>query len=267
MAPPQARWPVSVLGAVRQVSRRGCYADGQRPASAGAGAEEAALCARVQASAAETPHRSGRRRMATPLPDEGLAVGRCTARWLMQQAGVAVRRARRRHPVTTTRRHGDGVAPNLLARQVAVECPEPVWVGASTSRWTAVGWLDGSVRLALYARQVVGGARRSRRDATMGQEALHMALGRRKPSAGLMPQADRGSPDAGHADPRLRGPPGIRWRLSRTGEGVAKAGAERVCGSLPRERTAHRAYATRPDASDEVIDAREMFSNRRRKHS
>jgi len=106
MAQHQARWPVSVMGEVLQVSRSGFYAYVQRHASAGIGAEEVALCARVQAIAAATPYSYGRRRRAKQLPDEGFAVGRCQARRLMPQAGVAVRRARPRHPITTTSRHG-----------------------------------------------------------------------------------------------------------------------------------------------------------------
>jgi hypothetical protein len=43
MAQHQARWPVSVMGEVPQVSRSGFYAYVQRQASAGIGAEETAL--------------------------------------------------------------------------------------------------------------------------------------------------------------------------------------------------------------------------------
>ena len=66
MAEHQARWPVSVMGAVMQVSRSGFYAYGQRQAPAGVGAEEAALSARVKTIAAETRHSYGSRRMAKP---------------------------------------------------------------------------------------------------------------------------------------------------------------------------------------------------------
>jgi hypothetical protein len=43
MAQHQARWPVSVMGEVLQVSRSGLYAYGQRQAAASVGAEEVAL--------------------------------------------------------------------------------------------------------------------------------------------------------------------------------------------------------------------------------
>jgi putative transposase len=132
MAQYQARWPVSVMGEVMQVSRSGCYAEVQRQASADGGAEEAALLRRVQAIAAETRHTDGSRRMAKPLQDDGFAVGRYQARRLMRQAKLTAQRRQQRHPVTTDSRHGYTVAPHLLARQCAVAKPNQVWVGDST---------------------------------------------------------------------------------------------------------------------------------------
>ena len=70
--------------------------------------------------------------MATQLQDEGFHVGRAKARRLMSQAGVAVQRPRRRGPMTTDSRHGDEVAPNLLAREFDVTAPDHVWAGDIT---------------------------------------------------------------------------------------------------------------------------------------
>jgi putative transposase len=56
-------------------------------------------------------------------------VGRAKARRLMNQAGVAVQRPKRRGPVTTDSRQGYEVAPNLLARQFDVAKPDHVWGG------------------------------------------------------------------------------------------------------------------------------------------
>jgi putative transposase len=165
MAQYQARWPVSVMGEVLQVSRSGFYAYVQRQASADGGAEEAALLTRVQAIAAETRHTYGSRRMAKPLQDDGFAVGRDKARRLMRQAKLTVQRRKQRHPVTTDSRHGYTVAPNLLARQFAVAKPNQVWVGDITYVWTAEGWLYLGVLLDWYSRTVVGWAMSQRVDA------------------------------------------------------------------------------------------------------
>jgi len=132
MAQHQGRWPVSVLGEVRQVSRSGCYAYVQRQTPACREAAETALLARVQAIAAETEPSSGSRRMAKPLQDDGFAVGRYHARRLMRQAKVTGQRPKKRGPVTTDSRHRDAVAPHVLARQFDVEPPDQVWVGDIT---------------------------------------------------------------------------------------------------------------------------------------
>jgi putative transposase len=124
---------------VVQVSRRGFYAYVQRHPSRCRDAEEAALVARVQAIAAETRHSSGRRHMAKPLQDDGVAVGRYQARRLMQQAKITVERPKKRGPVTTDSRHRDAVAPKVLARQFDVEQPEQVWVGDITYLWMTEG--------------------------------------------------------------------------------------------------------------------------------
>jgi putative transposase len=129
MAQHQGRWPVSVRGEGLQVSRSGVDADVQGHPPACIEAEEAALWARGQAIAAETEHSSGSRRMAKPLPDEGLAGGRYQARRLRRQAKVTVQRPKTRGPVTTDSRYSEAVAPNWSARQFDVEPPDQVWVG------------------------------------------------------------------------------------------------------------------------------------------
>lgn len=193
MAQHQQLWPVSILCRVLAVSRRGLYAYVPRQTATCRGAEAVALVARVKAMAAETRSSDGRRRMAKPLQDDGFSVGRYQARRFMPQAAVTVRRPKPHHPVTTDSRHGDAVAPHVLARQFAVGQPNQVWVGDITSGWTAEGWLYVAVLLDLYARKVVGWAMSSHVDAALVQEAWRMALGRRMPSAGLMHHADRGS--------------------------------------------------------------------------
>ena len=55
--------------------------------------------------------------------------------------------------------------------------------------------------------------------------------------------------------------------MSRKGECLDNAVAERCFGSLTREWTAHRYDATRQEARDDIIAYIEMFYNSRRKHS
>ena len=107
----------------------------------------------------------------------------------------------------------------------------------------------------------------SRIDAELVQEALRMALGRRRPSAGLMHHSDRGSQYACGTSQALLAANGIRGRMSRQGDCRDKAGAERFVGSLKGARTSLRHEATRQEARDDVIDSSAMCSNSRRRHS
>jgi len=251
-----------------EVSRSGFYTYLQRQAAARwLDREDIELVACVKAIAAQTGQSSGSRRMAKQLQAEGYIVGRYKARRLMQQAGVTVRRPVPRPPQTTDSRHGHAVAPNLLARQFDVEQPNQAWVGDMTYLWTAEGWLYLAVLLDLYARKVVGWAMSAHIDAALGQATLQMALGRRQPAPGLLHHTDRGSQYACQAYQGLLAVQGIRCRMSRKGECLDNAVAERFFGSLKGERTAQRAYATRQDARADVIEYIEMFYNSTRLHS
>jgi putative transposase len=242
MAQVHNTWPVAVLCEVFDVSRSGFYASVQRQAAPAMHRDEVALRARVQAIHGETRQSYGSRRMAKQLQADGFTVGRYKARRVMHQAGVAVRRPRQRHPVTTDSRQRHAVAPNLLARQFDVAQPDQVWAGDITYLWTAEGWLYLAVLLDLYARKVVGWAMSPHIDGALVQEALRMALGRRQPAAGLLHHSDRGSQYACQAYQGLLANAGVRCSMSRKGECLDNAVAERFFGSLKGERTAHGQY-------------------------
>jgi putative transposase len=267
MAQHQGRWPVSILCEVLQVSRSGFYAYVQRQTSRCVDAEEVALVARVQAIAAETRHSYGSRRMAKQLQDDGFAVGRYKARRLMRQAKVTVERPKKRGPVTTDSRHSYAVAPNVLARQFDVEQPDQVWVGDITYIWTTEGWLYLAVLLDLYSRKVVGWALSHRVDTALVQDALRMALGRRQPAVGLIHHSDRGSQYACGAYQALLAEHSIRCSMSRKGDCLDNAVAERFFGSLKGECTSLHHGARRQEARDAVIAYIEMFYNSKRLHS
>jgi len=94
-----------------------------------------------------------------------------------------------------------------------------------------------------------------------------MALGRRQPGGGLLHHSDRGSQSACQAYQGLLANVGVRCRMSRQGDGLENAVAERFFGSLKRERTTHCPYATRQEAREDVVDDIAMFYNSKRKPS
>ena len=249
------------------MSRSGFYDYQSRQVDPKIDAEEVALLARIKAIAAATRSSYGSRRMAKELQDEGFTVGRWKVRRLMNEAGVKVDRAKRRGPVTTDSRHDYAIAPNLLERHFDVEELDQAWVSDITYVWTAESWLYVSTLLDLFSRKIVGWAMSSRIDTTLVKDALQMALGRRHASAGLIHHSDRGSQYASHAYRDLLKENDIECSMSGKGECLDNAVAERFFGSLKREWTSHRSYATRQEARDDIIAYIEMFYNSTRRHS
>jgi transposase InsO family protein len=94
-----------------------------------------------------------------------------------------------------------------------------------------------------------------------------MALGRRHAAAGLLHHADRGSQYASYTYQDLLGAHGIGCSMSGKGECLDHAVAERFLGSVKRAWTAHRSYATRQEARDDIIAYIAMFYNSKRQHS
>ena len=162
---------------------------------------------------------------------------------------------------------GYEVAPNLLARHFDVDESDQAWVGDITYVWTAEGWLYVATLLDLYSRKVVGWAMSSRIHTQLVKDALEMALGRRRPDAGLIHHSDRGSQYASHAYRDLLKAHGIACSMSGKGDCLDNAVAERFFGSLKREWTSHQDYDTRQEARDDIIEYIEMFYNSTRKHS
>ena len=259
-------YPVRVLCQVMDVSPSGFYAYVERLERGPENQEEQALILRVKAIHERTGGVYGSRRMARELEADGVEVGRYRARSLMRKAGIEVRR-KKRFRVTTDSRHDHPVAPNRLNRQFEVTAPNTVWGGDITYLWTHQGWMYLAVILDLFSRRVVGWALADHMRAELASNALRMALGRRQPRPGLIHHSDRGSQYACQEYQALLQEYGLIASMSRKGNCWDNAPVERFFGSLKRERTDLRLYATREELRADVIDYIEMFYNSCRQHS
>jgi transposase InsO family protein len=73
------------------------------------------------------------------------------------------------------------VAPNILARQFKVTAPSRIYVGDITYIPTSQGWVYLAVAIDLFSRAVVGWAMTEHRRASLVNQALMMAIKRRRP--------------------------------------------------------------------------------------
>jgi len=208
----------------------------------------------------------GSRQMAIQLQRRGHPVGRYQARSLMRHAGVVCRQ-RRRYKTTTDSDHNQRVAPNRLNCQFAVDRINTVWCADITTIWTQIGWLYLAAVLDLADRQCVGWAMADHMQTELATRALHMALGRRQPKAGLMHHSDRGSHYAARAYQAVLEQHGMVVSMSRKGNCWDNSPMERFFGTLKSEWTDDQRYANRQQAKRDIVEFIEMEYNSDRSHS
>ena len=112
---------------------------------------------------------------------------------------------RRTYKKTTNSNHGHPIAPNLLQRNFAFDCPDQAWVGDITYIPTDEGWLYLAIVKDLCLKKIVGYAFSDRIDTELTLAALDMAYRRRRPLKGLIFHSDRGVQYAAQGLPRASG--------------------------------------------------------------
>ncbi len=133
--------------------------------------------------------------------------------------------------------------------------------------WTSEGWLYLAVVLDLFARRVVGWAVRDRLHQELALEALRKALAIRRPSAGLIHHADRGSPYCSTAYQAELKKHGIRISMSGKGNCFDNAVVETFFKSLKSELVWRTVFQTRAEAKEAIGQYIDGFYNPIRRHS
>ena len=208
----------------------------------------------------------GSRQMLWQLRRRGHPVGRHQTRRLMREAGAACRQ-RRRFRATTDSNHGQPVAANLLDRGLDVSEPNTAWCADITAIWTLQGWLHLAAVLDLADRQVVGWAMAEHMRGELVEQALEMAIGRRRPPPGLLHHSDRGSQYASGDYRELLATHSLRASMSRKGNCWDNAVMERFFGTLKSEWCDPQRYPSPEDARRDIIVFIEMVYNSDRGHS
>ena len=264
-------WPIVVQCRVLQVSASGYHQHRLRQAAEVGPNQphrrlsDTALAVHIKAVFAEMKGAYGWPRIWRELAARGIRAGKERVRRVMKACGLRAR-GKRRFKATTNSAHDLLVAPNLLARNFAVDAPNRVWTGDITYIWTEEGWLYLAVVIDLFNRQVVGFAIGQRMTRTLVMDALRMAWFRRHPAPGLIFHSDRGSQYASNDYRKLLRDFKMESSMSRKGDCWDNAVTETLFGSLKVERLHGMRFGTRRQAKDEVMDWI-TFYNHRRLHS
>ena len=183
------------------------------------------------------------------------------------QTAQLVCKTKRRFRATTNSKHTLPITPNRLARQFEVNQPNQVYVGDITYIHTQEGWLYLAVVIDLYSRQIVGWSMAECMKTKLVNDALIMAIWKRKPAKGLLWHTDRGSQYAADSHRKLLKQHGIQQSISRKGNWWDNAVSESFFHTLKTECVNHEHYATREAARKSIFDYIEVFYNRQRLHS
>jgi transposase InsO family protein len=208
----------------------------------------------------------GVRRIAKVLAKNDILISRKRIGKLMKSAGLFCK-TKRRFKVTTDSRHNKPIAPNLLARQFDVCVPDKYWVGDITYIPTNNGWLYLATVIDLYSRQIIGWSMADNMKAKLVNDALTMAIWKRKPKKGLIWHSDRGSQYASDSHRVILKDHGIIQSMSRKGDCWDNAVAESFFHTLKTELTNHYQFKNQKEAKNVIFEYIEVFYNRIRIHS
>jgi putative transposase len=100
--------------------------------------------------------------------------------------------------------------------------------------------------------------------AKLVNDALLMAIWKRKPGKGLLWHADRGSQYASDSHCALLQEHGITQSMSRKGNCCDNAVSESFFHTLQTKLVYHQPYQTRAEAKQELFEYIEVFYNRER---
>ena len=247
------------------VSVSGYYAWRKRPPSARAEAN-AALVEQIRRVHADSRQTYGSPRIHATLRQQGLVCNHKRVERLMRLQGLRGCERRKRRPITTQSRHDYPVAPNRLQRDFTADMPNCKWLGDITYIDTAEGFLYLASLEDVFSRKIVGWAMDEHMETRLVEQALHMALARRQPAAGLLHHSDQGSQYASHAYRTLLEAQHVTVSMSSVGNCYDNAMKESFFATLKTE-CASQPFATRAQARTAIFEYIEVFYNRQRLHS
>ncbi len=261
----ESEFAVKQMCQVLGINRSGYYAWRSRPASQRAQANQR-LLVQIREEYQLSRKTYGSPRIHATLRRKGVWCSRKRVARLMRLDKIAARRARRHIPRTTQKDPNAIPAPNLLNQDFSSPAPDRKWVSDITYIDTAEGWLYLAAVLDLFSRRVVGWAIDEHLEASLVQQAWHMAVVQRCPSADLLHHSDQGSQYTSEVYLQSLAAHHCQVSMSRTGNCFDNAAMESFFSTLKTE-CADEQFDTRAHARAAIFEYIEAWYNRQRLHS
>jgi putative transposase len=258
-------FPVDYMCGMLGVSRQGYYQWKKRVPSRH-DRDDSALCSKIRAIFDHHDKRYGVRRIHAELLRSGVRVGyKRVQRLMLELRLVSVHP--RPYKRTTVASAEPSKLPDLLGRRFDSAAPNTAWYGDITYVKTWSGWAYIASVIDGYSRKVVGWAIADHMRTELVIDALQMALTRRRPPAGVIFHADRGSQYTSQEFVEFCRDNEIRNSVGRTGICYDNAASESFWATLKKEFIHLHPFDTIARLRSGTFEYIEGYYNRQRIHS
>jgi len=259
---------VSEMCRVLHVTRQGYYQWKKRKPSSHA-VRDAELASEISRVWERSRRIYGSPKVFRQLAREGVSTSEKRVARIMRERGWAgVSRRCAKSPDGGEKRvsRKDG-APDLVKRKFEADGPNQAWFADITYVRTYRGWLYLAVVMDIWSRRIVGWSMGDRIDAKLADDALRMAISRRRPPEGCLHHSDHGSQYASLVIGKTMRENGIRPSMGSVESPWDNAPTESLMGIIKSECVHAKTYDDREQAALEIFEYMECFYNRLRIHS
>lgn len=158
-------------------------------------------------------------------------------------------------------------APDLVRRDLSADGPDRARFADITYVRTHQGWPCLAVVMDIRSRTIVGWSMSDRMGAEPADDALKMAIARRRPGKGRVHHSDHGSRHASLPLGRTMRDAGVEPSMGSISSPWDNAAMESLMGLIKAECVHARTFETREQAPLEIFEYIEAFYNRVRIHS
>lgn len=267
--PSEGAWPVAEMCSALKVTGRGCCAWRGRPPGA-RGGRDAELSAKISEICAASRGVYGAPKVFAELRRAGVRASRKRVARLMREngrAGTARGCARRPKGERRAAAPQASAAPDPVRRDFSVDGPGRAWFAGITYVRTHQGWPCLAVVMDIWSRMVVGWSMSDRMGAGLADDALKMAIARRRPGKGCVHHGDHGSRYASPLPGGTMRDAGVEPSMGSISPPWDNAAMESLVGPIKAECAHAGTFETRERASLEIFGYIEAFCNRVGIHS
>lgn len=265
----EGAWPVAEMCSALKVTRQGCHAWGRRPPSA-RDRRDAGLSAKISEICAAGRGVYGAPKVFAGLGRAGVRTSRRRAARLMRESGwTGTTRGCARRPKGERKAAAPqaDAAPDPVRRDSSADGPDRARFADITYARAHQGRPCPAAVMGIRPRMTAGWSMPDRMGAELADDALKMAIARRRPGKGRAHHGDRGSRYASLLPGGTMRDAGIEPSMGPISSPWDNAAMEPLMGPIRAGCVHARAFESRGRASLEIFECIEAFCNRVRIHS